>query len=161
MKSNTTTSAVCSYHSPLGSLRLVAEQGALKAIHFADPENIDSKQSDHPLLANTVLQLGEYFDGKRQSFDLPLNPEGSEFQQEVWKALSEIPFGHTLTYLELAKKLGNPNSVRAVGRANGQNPIPIIIPCHRIIGAEGKLVGYSGGLENKKWLLRHEGVLLL
>jgi methylated-DNA-[protein]-cysteine S-methyltransferase len=107
-------------------------------------------------LLEASRQLQAYFAGERREFDLPLAPYGSDFQRRVWSALLEIPYGETISYLELARRLGDPRAVRAVGSANGRNPISIIIPCHRVIGADGSLVGYGGGLERKRWLLRHE-----
>lgn len=151
----------CAFSSPLGDLQLEVEDDYLTAIHYSSSEDATSGPPDHPVLKETINQLTAYFDQKCQEFDLPLNTKGTDFQQKVWQALSEIPYGQTTTYGELAQMLGDKKKVRAVGRANGQNPIPIIIPCHRVIGADGKLVGYSGGLANKKWLLRHEGALLL
>ena len=112
------------------------------------------------VLKEAARQIEEYFAGKRQGFDLPLKPEGTGFQQTVWNELTRIPFGHTITYGELARRIGNPDAPRAVGLANGKNPISIIVPCHRVIGASGTLTGYGGGLDRKKWLLEHEGVAL-
>ncbi|MDX1637951.1 MAG: methylated-DNA--[protein]-cysteine S-methyltransferase [Balneolaceae bacterium] len=117
--------------------------------------------SDNPVVTMATNQLREYFEGRRTVFDLPLNPSGSEFQVRVWKSLQSVGFGETVTYGQLAERLGDPDTVRAVGRANGQNPIPVVIPCHRVIGSNGMLVGYSGGIERKEWLLKHEGALLL
>ncbi|MDX1672165.1 MAG: methylated-DNA--[protein]-cysteine S-methyltransferase [Balneolaceae bacterium] len=106
-------------------------------------------------------QLTAYFTGHRRKFDLPLDPDGTGFQRRVWSALQQIPYGSTVTYRQLSERLGDPQALRAVGKANGSNPIPVIIPCHRVIGADNRLVGYSGGIERKKWLLKHEGALLL
>lgn len=143
-------------------LQLKVDENALTAVHFPNekPDSVHH-QSDHPFIQKVIQQLDEYFDGERTVFDLPLAPEGTEFQQSVWEELEKIPFGHIITYGELAQRLGDPNKVRAVGAANGQNPIPIIIPCHRVIGGDNKLVGYAGGIERKKQLLQHEGALLL
>ena len=107
-------------------------------------------------LKGAVLQLKDYFEGKRNHFDFPLNPEGTPFQQKVWSALLEIPFGKTVSYLELSKKLGDVKAIRAVASANGKNPLWIVVPCHRVIGTDGSLTGYAGGLWRKKWLLEHE-----
>ena len=104
-------------------------------------------------------QLEEYFTGARTAFDLPLRPDGSSFQQRVWSRLREIPFGETISYTELARRVGDPSAVRAVGGANARNPLPIVVPCHRVIGADGSLTGFGGGIERKRWLLAHEGVL--
>ena len=111
------------------------------------------------MIIQAIAQLDEYFNGTRKYFDLPLTPEGTPFQKQVWEALQEIPYGKTISYSQLAIQLGNLKTIRAVGLANGQNPIAIIIPCHRVIGKDGSQVGYGGGLENKVWLLRHEGAL--
>ena len=110
----------------------------------------------HPILQETVKQLNEYFQGQRQIFDLPLDFEGTEFQHKVWQALLTIPFGETRSYKQIAEQIGNVKAVRAVGAANGKNPISIITPCHRVVGANGKLVGFAGGLENKDILLKIE-----
>ena len=105
------------------------------------------------------MQLEEYFAGARTGFDLELRPDGSPFQQRVWAQLREIPFGSTISYSELARQVGDPSAVRAVGGANARNPLPIVVPCHRVIGADGSLTGFGGGLERKRWLLAHEGAL--
>jgi methylated-DNA-[protein]-cysteine S-methyltransferase len=112
---------------------------------------------DHPLLARASEQLAEYFIGTRTIFDLPLRPSGTAFQRQAWNALLDIPYGSTTSYGEQARRIGKPDAVRAIGAANGRNPIGIVIPCHRVIGANGSLTGYGGGLETKAWLLRHEG----
>jgi methylated-DNA-[protein]-cysteine S-methyltransferase len=111
------------------------------------------------VLERASAQLLEYFAGSRMTFDLPLAPAGSGFELSVWELLRAIPAGQTASYGELARKLGDPTLARAVGRANGQNPLPIVVPCHRVIGADGSLVGFGGGLERKRWLLEHEGAL--
>lgn len=108
------------------------------------------------VLEDAVYQLKEYFEGSRQQFDLKLNPTGTDFQKKVWEALLEIPFGKTISYLELSKKLGDVKAIRAVASANGKNPLWIVVPCHRVIGTNGDLIGYAGGLHRKKWLLEHE-----
>ena len=147
--------------SPVGSLLLAKDESGLREIRFKKDSDfdipVDWTRSDKGL-ADVRRQLVEYFNGTRTTFDLPLAPEGTEFQKNVWQALTQIPHGTTVTYLDIANKLGRPGSVRAVGAANGANPISIIIPCHRVIGSDGSLTGYGGGLENKKWLLKHEGV---
>jgi methylated-DNA-[protein]-cysteine S-methyltransferase len=109
-------------------------------------------------LAATVVQLNEYFNGGRREFDLPLYFEGTTFQRRVWQELTEIPYGETWSYGQLARRIGKPSASRAVGLANGRNPISILVPCHRVIGADGSLTGYGGGLERKRWLLAHEGL---
>ena len=146
--------------SPVGRLLLVADEGGLRELLFErgrTSPSIDAswKNNDH-LLREAIRQLRAFFAGERQHFDLELNPQGTGFQQRVWRALQEIPFGRTISYRELARRLGNPAASRAVGLANGSNPIAIIIPCHRVIGSNGTLTGYGGGLENKRWLLDFE-----
>ena len=108
------------------------------------------------VLEDAIHQFREYFEGKRRKFDLTLNPEGTSFQKKVWELLQEIPYGKTISYLELSKRLGNPKAIRAAAAANGKNPLWIIVPCHRVIGSNGDLTGYAGGLHRKKWLLEHE-----
>ncbi|OAL76445.1 methylated-DNA--[protein]-cysteine S-methyltransferase [Acinetobacter terrae] len=148
--------------SPVGLLKLVANETALVAVLWENenPKRVRLaelvKQTDHPILLETQKQLTEYFAGKRQQFDLPLDFEGTEFQQKVWQALLTIPFGETRSYRDIAEQIGNVKAVRAVGAANGKNPISIIAPCHRVVGANGKLVGFAGGLDNKDILLRLE-----
>ncbi|MCL6274387.1 methylated-DNA--[protein]-cysteine S-methyltransferase [Muricauda sp. 2012CJ35-5] len=109
------------------------------------------------VLEDAIYQFREYFEGTRKSFNLKLNPEGTDFQKKVWDLLQEIPYGKTISYLELSKRLGDPKAIRAVAAANGKNPLWIVIPCHRVIGSNGDLTGYAGGLHRKKWLLEHEG----
>ncbi|MFP4471167.1 MAG: methylated-DNA--[protein]-cysteine S-methyltransferase [Bacteroidales bacterium] len=116
------------------------------------------READHPLISETISQLSEYFSGRRQSFQIPLTFAGSAFQQEVWQQLLKIPYGKTVTYMELARKLGNEKSVRAVAAANGANAISIVVPCHRVTGSNGELTGYAGGLAAKRKLLELEGV---
>lgn len=143
------------YHSPLGRLEIEATDTAVIAIRFAEAET-PASPADTPLLQACLRQLDEYFKGQRVSFDLPLQLGGTEFQRMVWRELTTIPFGQTISYGELARRIGNPKAVRAVGAANGKNIINIVIPCHRVIGGNGKLTGYGGGLERKEWLLNHE-----
>ena len=148
--------------SPVGRLKLVANSQALVAVVWENeqPKCLDSKQllpcADHPILLATQKQLSEYFAGQRQHFDLPLTFEGTDFQQKVWQALLSIPFSETRSYRDIAAQIGNVKAVRAVGAANGKNPISIIAPCHRVIGANGQLVGFAGGLNNKHILLQLE-----
>jgi methylated-DNA-[protein]-cysteine S-methyltransferase len=146
--------------SPVGRLLLVADEGGLRELLFERGRTapvIDASWKDNDrLLREAIRQLRAFFAGERQHFDLELNPQGTGFQQRVWGALQEIPFGETISYRELARRLGNPAASRAVGLANGSNPIAIIIPCHRVIGSNGTLTGYGGGLENKRWLLDFE-----
>lgn len=147
--------------SPLGLLTLVATQEALVALYVNDelmPKKKDAiKSESHKILTMAQKQLEEFFQGKRKSFNLPLNPEGTSFQKKAWSALSEIPFGEVWSYGKQAGYLNNPKGQRAVGGANGKNPIPVIIPCHRVIGSTGKLTGFSGGMEMKIFLLKLEG----
>ena len=149
--------------SPLGKLVLESDGDSIISIHITavDETVMDSLPDANDLhipacLELCKMQLREYFDGARDLFDLPLSPAGTPFQKKVWDALLQIPFGQTISYQELAKRLGDPKVIRAAGSANGKNPIAIVIPCHRVIGSNGDLVGYAGGLENKKWLLDHE-----
>jgi len=149
--------------SPVGTLTLVANQKrTLTAIRWdredtnlEKPENI-TEDEHNPVLLKAEQQLREYFEGQRQIFSLDLDFDGTEFQKKVWNALLTIPFGETRSYGDIARQIGNPKSVRAVGAANGKNPIPIIVPCHRVIGSSGKLVGLGGGMENKALLLNLE-----
>ncbi|OTG98447.1 glycosyltransferase [Acinetobacter sp. ANC 4654] len=145
--------------SPVGILKLVATENALVAVLWENenPKRVRLaeliEQVDHPILLETQKQLCEYFAGTRQQFDLPLDFEGTVFQKKVWQALLGIPFGETRSYRDIAAQVGNIKAVRAVGAANGKNPISIIAPCHRVVGANGKLVGFAGGLNNKEILL--------
>jgi methylated-DNA-[protein]-cysteine S-methyltransferase len=146
--------------SPLGELKLVASDRGLTAILWEndDPKRVPfgdplTEKRDHPLLVETARQLHEYFAGRLEKFDLPLDFIGTDFQKKVWAELVAIPFGETRTYGQLAKKIGNPKASRAVGAANGKNPISIIAPCHRVIGADGTLTGFAGGLKAKALLL--------
>jgi methylated-DNA-[protein]-cysteine S-methyltransferase len=151
----------CYLDSPIGKLLIAGDSDAIRQINFAKngkpsrPE-ADWQESQRGPLAQAARQLTEYFAGKRTDFDFPLAPEGTEFQRSVWRRLQEIPYGETISYGELARRVGNPKASRAVGAANGQNPIPIVIPCHRVIGANGKLTGFGGGLPTKEALLALE-----
>jgi methylated-DNA-[protein]-cysteine S-methyltransferase len=148
--------------TPVGRLKLVATDSALVAVIWdnENPKRVRQaelvEQLDHPILLDAQQQLNEYFQGQRQTFELPLDFEGTEFQKKVWQALLNIPFGETRSYRQIAEQVGSPKAVRAVGAANGQNPISIIAPCHRVIGSGGKLVGFAGGLDNKEILLKLE-----
>ena len=142
--------------SPIGEILLTGEGGALTRLYMS-PFDIDPTwEHDPAALAEPARQLAEYFAGERTEFELELAPAGTAFQQRVWALLLEIPYGETTTYGALAHALGDPRKVRAVGLANGRNPISIVVPCHRVIGADGSLVGYGGGLERKRTLLAHE-----
>ena len=150
--------------SPVGELTLVATDAALVAIRWEREDDARARARvptpahapDHPVLRKAETQLSAYFAGERTTFDLPLAPAGTPFQRAVWRALLAIPYGETRSYRDIAKALGQPTATRAVGAANGRNPLPIVAPCHRVIGADGSLTGFGGGLENKRWLLDHE-----
>jgi methylated-DNA-[protein]-cysteine S-methyltransferase len=155
--------------SPVGALLLTAEGPALTRVYFernrgapARPEpgwraDDGAQGAASAVLAAARAQLGEYFAGRRQTFDLPLAPAGTPFQRRVWEALRALGHGETVSYAELARRAGAPGAARAIGAANGRNPIPIVVPCHRVIGADGSLTGFGGGVERKEWLLAHEG----
>ena len=147
-----------SYETILGSVTFVEEDGTLLAI--TTHCTYKGEKFETPLLREAYKQLSEYLIGKRLNFDLPLNPRGTVFQQQVWKALCDIPYGETRSYKQIAEAIGNPKAVRAVGMANNRNPLLIVIPCHRVIGANGKLVGYGAGIEKKEFLLKLEKSLL-
>lgn len=142
----------------LGSVTFVEEDGALLAI--STHRSYQGVCQETALIKEAHLQLTEYLKGERKTFDLPLNPHGTEFQKRVWKALGEIPYGETRTYKQIAEAIGNPKAVRAVGMANNRNPLLIVVPCHRVIGTDGKLVGYAAGLDKKAFLLRLEAKYL-
>ena len=141
--------------TPLGTAKLEGDENGLTVITVLDaheePTDIIPME-----LEEAVYQLKEYFEGSRTQFDLVLNPSGTDFQKSVWKALQEIPYGKTVSYLDLSKTLGDVKAIRAVASANGKNPLWIVVPCHRVIGSDGSLTGYAGGLHRKKWLLEHE-----
>lgn len=150
--------------SPVGRLILIADDQGLIRILFAN-EGLDDlgmtdddvpEAPDDPVLAVTARQLGEYFAGERRTFELPLHLEGNNFEREAWRALASIPYGETVSYADQAEFIGRPGAFRAVGGANGRNPIPIVLPCHRVVGADGSLVGFGGGLVIKQWLIDHE-----
>lgn len=146
------------YPSPIGLLEAGATAEALVTLYFVEAPRQESGSS--PLLDLVIEELVDYFAGQRTTFTTPLHFVGTPFQQQVWQQLLTVPYGRTVPYQEIANALGNPKAVRAVGAANGQNPISIIAPCHRIIGSNGALIGYGGGLWRKEWLLKHEGYLL-
>jgi len=154
-----------SMSSPVGELKLVASDAGLVAVLWPedDPKRVrlgDAREdAAHPVLRKAVAQLEEYFAGKRSEFDLPLDARGTEFQKLVWEQLLAIPYGETRSYGQLAARLGKPTASRAVGAANGRNPLSIVVPCHRVIGTSGALTGFAGGLETKRVLLELEGVL--
>ena len=143
------------YDTSVGKICIGEENGAITRVTWSKIHS-DALEEETPLILQCKKQLEEYFAGERKAFDLPLAPKGTAFQQKVWKALTEIPYGETRTYGEIAAAVGNPKGARAVGMANNKNPIGIIIPCHRVVGANGKLVGYAGGMEKKAFLLELE-----
>lgn len=164
MKNSTTPKLIdlkiAYYNTPIGILEICVTEQNIVSVYFLE-SNPDKNSQISPPLENCIQQLDEYFHHKRQKFDLPLMPQGTSFQKLVWEKLLEIPYGRTSSYLDIAKQIGNPKAIRAVGGANGKNPIAIIIPCHRVIGASGKLIGYGGGLWRKEWLLKHEQSVML
>jgi methylated-DNA-[protein]-cysteine S-methyltransferase len=158
--------------SAVGPLLLTADESGLTRVWFEKAgrghvpradwlriEDVERDSEQERTIAATRAQLDEYFAGRRTRFELPLSPHGTPFQRRVWTALAEIPYGRTISYLELARSLGDERAVRAVGGANGKNPLPIVLPCHRVIGANGSLTGFGGGIERKRWLLEHEGAI--
>jgi len=146
--------------SPIGDLTLIADDDALCAVLWHDEKAGDDVarvgRDEHAVLSVAARQLDEYFSGERTDFDVPLHPQGTPFQLAAWRALQTIPFGETVSYGEQAARLGDRRKARAVGAANGRNPIPVIVPCHRVRGADGTLTGFGGGLDTKAWLLDHE-----
>ena len=140
--------------TPLGIAKIEGDENGISIISVTQEGDLSSKIPKN--LKNSVTQLNEYFEGKREEFTFKLNPKGTEFQQKVWQELLKIPFGKTMSYLDLSKKLGDVKAIRAVASANGKNPLWIVVPCHRVIGTDGSLTGYAGGLWRKKWLLEHE-----
>lgn len=143
-------------NSPLGITKIVGDEDGIAVISVSDVGTNEVSEKIPEVLKEAVFQLQEYFDKKRTDFDFKLNPKGTEFQQKVWKALLEIPYGKTISYMDQTKKLGDIKAIRAVASANGKNPLWIVVPCHRVIGTNGSLTGYAGGLSRKKWLLEHE-----
>ena len=140
--------------SPLGITKIVGDEYGISIISVLSQGEVSTKIPKN--LKECVSQLQEYFDGNRNDFTFKMNPQGTDFQQKVWQELLNIPFGKTMSYLELSKKLGDVKAIRAVASANGRNPLWIVVPCHRVIGTDGSLTGYAGGLWRKKWLLEHE-----
>ena len=154
--------------TPIGDLRIVASDVGIREIRMPIPADHSaptraSENPDHPLLVQARRQIEEYFRHERTTFDLPLDVTGTEFQRDVWNSLVAIPYGETWSYGELAGRMGRPGAARAVGGANGRNPVPLVVPCHRVIGADGAMVGYGGpaeeGIAIKRWLLSHEAVI--
>lgn len=146
--------------SPLGPIRLEARDDALVGLRFEPPSGAITEPSRHPILVEASAQLDAWFEGRRLDFELPLTLEGTDFQRAVWAALGALPYGVTVSYAELARAVGRPKAVRAVGAANGRNPISLVLPCHRVIGASGALTGYRFGVDRKRWLLAHEAEVL-
>lgn len=146
---------VAYYKTPIGIARIVGDEDGISSISVVDGDQETTQVIPEPL-QECVRQLDEYFKGERKTFSLKLNPDGTEFQKSVWNSLEQIPFGETRSYLEQSEKLGDTKAIRAVASANGKNPIWIVIPCHRIIGSDGSLTGYAGGIWRKRWLLEHE-----
>ena len=144
----------CNIKTPLGIAKIEGDENGSSVISILSEGELSVKISEN--LQEAVSQIQEYFDGKRTNFNLKTNPNGTNFQQKVWQELSKIPFGKTISYLDLAKKLGNAKVIRAAASANGKNLLWIVVPCHRVIGTDGSLTGYAGGLWRKKWLLEHE-----
>lgn len=145
--------------TPVGKMGIIEENDAITHLYFSDgslPEGAELKETE--LIKKAKTQLQEYFSGRRKDFDLPLKPSGTAFQQAVWQALCSIPYGETRSYKDIASQIGNPKACRAVGMANNRNPIAIVVPCHRVIGANGEMVGYAGGLSVKEHLLQLERV---
>lgn len=144
------------YESELGLLEITANDKGITSVIFVDERK---EEITNEMIDQCINELDEYFKGKRKEFTVPLSAEGTAFQKDVWGALYTIPYGASASYLDIAEKVGNTKAVRAIGGANSRNPISIIVPCHRVIGKSGKLVGYAGGLWRKEWLLKHEGIL--
>lgn len=154
--------AISYFHSPVGYLRLEADHDGLQSLLLNSPpaDELAVLVPSHPVLILAHQQLQEYFSGSRRDFTVPLAMTGTEFQLAAWHALQTIPYGKTVSYKAIAEQIGRPKAMRAVGMANNRNPIAIIVPCHRVIGANGQLVGYGGGLDMKQWLLEHENTYL-
>lgn len=154
------TTCYTDFDSPLGCITLQCNNEGLQGCWFetqtSQPDQLGTRHSDNPILIQARRELEEYFSGSRTRFSVRLAPQGTAFQQRVWHALTTIEFGQTCTYQDLAGQIGQPMAARAVGAANGRNPISVIVPCHRVIGRSGKLTGYAGGLQRKQWLLSHE-----
>lgn len=146
------------FDSPLGLMEFKASDKGLTQVIFCGSDKKAIQRND--ITEQCKKELAEYFSGCRKVFDLPLDPQGTDFQKAVWQCLSKIPFGESVTYLHIAKMVNKPKGSQAVGGANGRNPISIIVPCHRVIGANGSLTGYAGGIERKLWLLNHEGIAI-
>lgn len=147
------------FESPIGLIEIVALSGSITGVTFVEQAHRSTNFA--PIIQQASKQLAEYFARDRRNFDLPLQFLGTEFQKLVWQELLTIPYGQMVSYASVAQSIGRPDAIRAVGAANGQNPISIVAPCHRVVGSDGKLTGYGGGLWRKEWLLKHEGALLI
>ncbi|MBO6605455.1 methylated-DNA--[protein]-cysteine S-methyltransferase [Psychroserpens sp.] len=145
----------CILETPLGFAKIVGDDDGISEITILNSEEIETDIIP-TILEDCAIQLKEYFQGERSHFDLKLNPNGTAFQKSVWQELAQIPYGKTVSYLDLSRRLGDEKAIRAVANANGKNPLWIVIPCHRVIGSDGSLTGYAGGLSRKQWLLEHE-----
>lgn len=143
-------------NSPVGKIEIVGDDLGIVSVVFLDTEEVEISENIPSALAEVVFQLQQYFKGERRNFSVKLSMKGTDFQKRVWKELQKIDFGKTLSYQQIANQLGDPKVIRAAASANGKNPISIIIPCHRVIGSDGSLTGYAGGLHRKRWLLEHE-----
>ncbi len=147
------------YKTPIGIAEIIGDADGIQSISVLDEDTSTEFRTINQVpqcLTDCMIQLEEYFQGKRTEFNLKLNPQGTDFQKQVWQELRNIPFGKTRSYMEQTKQIGDPKAIRAVASANGKNPIWIVIPCHRVIGSDGSLTGYAGGIWRKKWLLEHE-----
>ena len=142
--------------SPIGTIEIKADEQSILSVQFKDTNKVETSFSENEISKNGKQQLSEYFASERKEFELPLKLSGTDFQNKVWTELQVIPYGKTISYLQLAKNLGDPKCIRAAGTANGKNPFAIVVPCHRVIGSNGDLIGYAGGLWRKQWLLEHE-----
>ena len=145
----------CLINTPLGCTEIKGDEFGVNSISILNTDNLETKVIPNNL-EECAIQLKEYFNGTRHYFDFKINPKGTDFQKKVWQELSKIPFGKTASYAEVSKRIGNIKAIRAVASANGKNPLWIVIPCHRVIGSDGSLTGYAGGLKRKQWLLNHE-----
>jgi len=148
------------YNSPIGLLAIVGNDYSISQIRFAEGFTVRPSESAPAEVSKCIRELDEYFNGQRQQFTVRTAPEGTEFQKKIWKIVQTVEYGRTASYADIARKYGDRKAIRAIGKANGQNPIVIVIPCHRILGLKGELTGYVGGLEKKKWLLKHENAIM-
>jgi methylated-DNA-[protein]-cysteine S-methyltransferase len=153
--------SIMTVESPVGPLSITVAEGALRSLHLDGASEAErGSRDDSAVLSSVVAQLDAYFEGTLHAFDVPLGGDGTAFQRAVWDALTRIPYGTVASYGEVARRVGKPSAARAVGAANHNNPIAIIVPCHRVVGANGSLTGYAGGVWRKEWLLKHEGFVI-